>query len=77
MMFNVPHRIMSNVLQQPTLDKENIPPQVALASTTRKPTRVKRGPNAYPKGKWIDQQLEEAMDIVEGGLTSLRKAYKH
>jgi hypothetical protein len=68
---------MNNVLQQPTLDKENIPFQVALASTTRKPTRVKKGPNAYLKGKWIDQQLEKAMNIVEGGLTSLKKAYKH
>ncbi len=76
MMFNVPQIRMSNVLQQPTLDKENIPPQVALTRTTRKPTKVRRGPDAYPKGKWIDQQLEEAMDIVERGLTSLRKTYK-
>jgi hypothetical protein len=35
MMFNMPRRKKSNVLQQPTLDKENIPPQVALASTTQ------------------------------------------
>jgi hypothetical protein len=33
MMFNVPHKRRSNVLQQPTLDKENIPPQIAMAST--------------------------------------------
>jgi hypothetical protein len=35
MMFNIPHRKRSIVLQQPTLDKENIPPQVALATTTQ------------------------------------------
>jgi hypothetical protein len=34
MMFNVPHRRMSYVLQYPTLDKENIPLQVVIANTT-------------------------------------------
>jgi hypothetical protein len=59
MMFNVPHRRMSYVLQYPTLDKENIPLQVVITNTTRKPTRVRRGLDAYPKGKWIDQQWEK------------------
>ncbi len=77
MMFNLPYKRRSNVLQQPTLDKENIPPQIAIASTIQKPTRMRRGLDAYLRGKWTHQQLEEAMDVMEGGLTSMKKASKH
>jgi hypothetical protein len=76
MMFNVPHK-RSNVLQQPTLDKENIPPQITIASTIQKPTRMRRGLDTYPRSKWTNQQLEKAMDVVKGGLTSMMKASKH
>jgi hypothetical protein len=55
MMFNVPRKRRSNVLQQRTLDKENIPPQIAIASIIQKPTRMRRGFDAYPRGKWTNQ----------------------
>jgi len=29
------------------------------------------------KGKWLNKTLEEAMDVVESGITSLKKASKH
>jgi len=76
-MFNVPCKRRSNVLQQRTLDKENIPPQIAIASIIQKPTRMRRGLDVYPRGKWTNQQLEKAMDVVEGRLTSMRKTSKH
>jgi hypothetical protein len=38
---------------------------------------MRKGLDAYPRGKWTNQQLEKAMDVVEGGLTSMRKASKH
>jgi hypothetical protein len=38
---------------------------------------VKKRLDVYPKGKWTNQQLEKAMDVMEGRLTSLRKANKH
>jgi hypothetical protein len=38
---------------------------------------MRRGLDAYLRGKWTNQQLEEAMDVVEGRLTSMKKVSKH
>jgi hypothetical protein len=32
---------------------------------------------ACPKGIWIDEQYEKAMDAMERGVTSMKKALKH
>jgi hypothetical protein len=37
----------------------------------------KRLPITISKSKWTNQQLEDAMDIIESGHTSLRKANKY
>jgi hypothetical protein len=38
---------------------------------------VRKGFDAYPRGKWTNQQLEKAMDAIKKGLTSMRKTNKH
>ncbi len=60
-----------------TQDKENVPPSFA-----QKPTRKQKNVNIRniinkTRGKWTNESLEEAMDVVECGITSLRKAIKH
>jgi hypothetical protein len=57
-----------------TQDKENVPPSFA-----QKPTRKQKRFNICnnvnkTRGKWANEALEGAMDVVEGGITSLRKA---
>jgi transposase-like protein len=45
----------------------------------KEPTRKKKVNKCNPlitKGKWISEALEEAMDAIENGTTSLRKASK-
>ncbi len=39
--------------------------------------KKKRLPITISKSKWTNQQLEDAMDIIESGHTSLRKANKY
>jgi hypothetical protein len=60
-----------------TQDKENVPPSFA-----QKPTRKQIRFNICnivnkTRGKWTNEALEEAMDVIEGGIISLRKASRH
>jgi hypothetical protein len=60
-----------------TQNKENAPPSFA-----QKVTRKQKRLNIYniinkTKGKSTSEALEEAMDVVEGGIISLRKASRH
>jgi hypothetical protein len=61
------------MIDQTTLDQDNVPPQ--LASQTRQPCQIiNRVLLERKKRKWIDQSLEEAMETIERGTHSLRKA---
>jgi hypothetical protein len=72
MMFNVPHRRQSAMVDQQVVNKENVPPQVRSNMTTQKPIRTNRVHTINPRGKWSNKSLEIAMDAVERGITSLQ-----
>jgi hypothetical protein len=59
---------------QPTIITISIAQDQRLHFSTRKKNRLL---TIISKGKWTDQQLEDAIDIVESGHTSLRKANKY
>jgi hypothetical protein len=44
---------------------------------TRKQRKINRCNPLITRGKWRSETLEEAMDAIENGTTSLRKANKH
>jgi len=73
MMFNVPHRWHNAVIDQTTLDQDNVPTH--LASQTRQPCQViNKVPLEKKKGEMDRQSLEEAMEVIERGTRSLKKA---
>jgi hypothetical protein len=39
--------------------------------------RVDRAPPINRRGKWINWDLEEAMDVLERGITTLKRASRH
>ncbi len=61
---------------QPSQNKENVPP-----SFEHEPTRKQKKDNGCNlliiRGKWTNEALEEAMDAIENGEISLRKASRH
>jgi hypothetical protein len=63
MMFNVPHK-RSLYMDQISIDKRNVPPP--LAPTTIQETKSTKGSSiACSRSNWTNEQLEEAMDVVE------------
>jgi hypothetical protein len=61
---------------QPSQNKENVPPSFQH-EPTRKQKKVNRCSLLIIIGKWSNETLEEAMDAIEDGTTSLRKASRH
>ncbi len=57
-------------------DKENVPPS-CRHELTRKQRKVNRCGLLITRGKWTNETLEEAMDAIESGTISLRKASRH
>ncbi len=62
---------------QPIHDKENIPPSSGSQEPAIKQQKVNRSNPINTKSKWSTYALEEAMDVVERRITSLRKASRH
>jgi hypothetical protein len=75
-MINVPRRRRNGLQEEPSQYKENVPPSLG-----QKPTRKKKKGNRcnplITRGKWTSEALKEAMDAIENGTTSLRKASRH
>jgi heme-degrading monooxygenase HmoA len=74
MMINVTCRRQSGLQEEPSQDKENVPPFCGHEST-RKQRKVNRCNPLITISKWTNEALEE--DAIENGTTSLRKANKH
>ncbi len=72
---NVSHKRTSCVLGQSGAKKKNVQP--TPTTTHNLAIRVNRAPPINRKGKWINRDLEEAMDVLERGITTLRKASRH
>jgi hypothetical protein len=70
MMINVHHRRRNGLQEEPNQDKENVPPP-------RKQRKINICSPLIIKGKWTSEALEEAMDAIENGTISLRKASRH
>ncbi len=66
MSLNVPHRRQSGLKDQPSQDKENVPPSFGHEQI-RKQKRIDRGNNVNTKGKWTNETLEEVVDAIEMG----------
>jgi hypothetical protein len=58
------------------LDYENLSLQYA-SQLKQKSTKVQRNLIAKVNNTWIDEHLEEALDVMKKGVTSLKKANKH
>jgi uncharacterized protein YdeI (YjbR/CyaY-like superfamily) len=59
-----------------------MPPPTTPATPMPLPTiliniRLNKVSIVLPRGKWIDQELEETMDVMEKGHNSLMRANKH
>jgi len=53
------------------IDQKNIPPR---SNPICKPPKAYRVPTMPGKLKWIDETLEDVMDAIQSGNTTLRKA---
>jgi hypothetical protein len=62
----------SQPLQTPTQQQCHLP-----IVKIQKSIKTNKVPNAIKQAKWIGQHLENAMDMVERGHTSLRKVAKY
>jgi hypothetical protein len=75
-MINVPCIKPSGLQDQRSQNNENVPPSFEH-EPTRKQKKINRCSPLITKGKWINEALKEAMDAIENGTTSLRKASRH
>jgi len=76
-MLNVHWKKVKWIIIIATQDKEHVPPSF-VEKLTRKQKRLNICNIVNnTKSKWTNEALEEAMDIVEGGIISLRKANRH
>jgi hypothetical protein len=66
----------SGLQEELSQDKENVPPSCEH-EPTRKHKRVDRCDFPIVRGKWTNEAMEEAMDAIENGTISLRKASRH
>jgi hypothetical protein len=58
------------------LDYKNLSLQYG-SQLRQKSTKVQRNLIAKVNNTWIDEHLEEALDVMKKGVTSLKKANKH
>jgi hypothetical protein len=70
MMFNVPCRRQSGVLNRQEADKENVPLYI-ISNTIQRLTRINKVPITNPRGKWSSESLKIAMDAIGIGIISL------
>jgi len=75
-MINVFCRRRSGMQEESSLNKESVAPSCGQ-KPTRKWRRINRCGLLITRGKWTNEALEKAMDVIENGTTSLRKASKH
>jgi hypothetical protein len=73
MKINVSYRRRSGLQEELSQNKENVPPS-CKHELVKKQRRVNRCDPLIIKGKWTNEALEEAMDVIENGTTSLKKA---
>ncbi len=73
-MFNIPCRWWSGLQKQPTMNIESIP--LTSASQANKSIRTNRFPTLTEWRRWIIETLEEVMDAMKRGSTSLKKTSK-
>ncbi len=76
MVINVPCRRRSGLQEETNQAKDNVPSSFGQ-EPSRKQRRVNRCSPLIIKGKWISEALEEAMDAIENGTISLKKANRH
>jgi len=74
-MINVFYR-RQNGLHELSQDKENVPPSCGQ-KLARKQRRINKCDFLITRGKWTNEALEEAMDAIENGTTSLKKVSRH
>jgi hypothetical protein len=77
MLLNVLCRKQNGLDDQPNHEKENVPPSSTSQEPTTKQRKVNKSNPINTRGKWSIHTLEEPMDAVERGTTSLRKASRH
>jgi hypothetical protein len=65
MLLNVPRSKQSGLNDQPSQDKEIVPPSFVSQEPTTKQQIVNRSNPIDIRGKWSNQTLEEAMDVIE------------
>ncbi len=58
------------------MDKDNVPSQIRSNMTTQRPTKTNRVPIINRRSEWPNESLKTTMDVVEHGITSLRRANK-
>jgi len=75
-MLNVHHRKRNGLQDQPNQDKEIVPTYFGHGPI-RKQKMVNRCNPLITRCKWTNKASEEAMDAIENGTTSLRKASRH
>jgi hypothetical protein len=63
----VHHKWRYNLLEHAKHDKENLPPNCALTINQIIPIKKNQTKSIIMIGKWTDEELEEAMDVVERG----------
>ncbi len=73
MMINVHHRKQNGLQEEPSQNKENVPPSCGY-ELARKYKIVNKFNPLFIRGKWTNEALKEAMDAIENGTTSLKKA---
>jgi hypothetical protein len=76
MMFNVLHNRQNVVVDYQAMDKDNVPSQIRSNMTTQRPTKTNRVPIINRRSEWPNESLKTTMDVVEHGITSLRRANK-
>jgi hypothetical protein len=77
MLLDVPRKRRNGLDDQPNLDKENVPSSFGSPKSATKQQKVNKSNLLDTRGKRSNQALEEAMDAVERGRISLRKANRH
>jgi hypothetical protein len=74
MLLNVPYKRQNGLDDRPNHDKENVPPSFGSQKLTTKQQIINI---SNPINIKSTQAMEEAMDAVKKGTTSLRKASTH
>ncbi len=70
MMLTIPRRRRSGSNQHPTQDKKIVPP--SRLEPKKISVEYNKCITVTKRGKWTNEALEEAMDAIESGKTSLK-----